>query len=41
MGNGGAAHLPGPNGGIEPLRRQAFKVEPILIPAGNPTGAPE
>lgn len=37
--NVGAAHLPGPHGLIELLRRQGFKVEPILLPAGSPTGA--
>lgn len=39
--NVGAAHLPGPDGLIELLRRRGFKVEPILLPAGSPTGAPE
>jgi uncharacterized protein YbaP (TraB family) len=39
--NVGVAHLPGPHGLIELLRRQGFKVEPILLPAGSPTGAPE
>lgn len=39
--NVGAAHLPGPHGVIELLRRQGFKVEPTLVAAGSPMGAPE
>lgn len=40
--NVGAAHLPGRHGLIELLRRQGFKVEPMLVPAvGDPTGVPE
>jgi uncharacterized protein YbaP (TraB family) len=40
--NVGAAHLPGPHGLIELLRRRGFKVEPILVPvAGGSTGVAE
>jgi uncharacterized protein YbaP (TraB family) len=37
--NVGVAHLPGPNGLIELLRRQGFKVKPILLPAGSSVGS--
>lgn len=34
--NVGAAHLPGPEGLISMLRGRGYKVEPILLEAGNP-----
>ncbi len=33
--NVGASHLPGPNGVLALLRDKGYRIEPIVIPAGD------